>query len=222
MGQFSADAVGNLNSGYGDEVLNGTGVEISDSFTGTYSLDPTGTGRVDSQITFSRNGTGPELIFYLTGNGNPPLVFDAESKYDSLGVGMANPQAVAPFSFDGKYGLSFTEGVGPLENDATGQITVDGASNKLSGYIDTNFDFSGLPDTQITGSFVAVATPGPFNGSLANSLFPTPGTSPSTLAMNFYFIDSGHGYFMETDSLTSGELTVGSFVARSAVCPSCP
>jgi hypothetical protein len=222
VGQFSADALGNLNNGYNDEFLDGTGVEISDSFTGTYTLDSTGTGRVDSQITFSRHGTGPELIFYLTGNGNPPLVFDAESKYGSLGVGMANPQAAAPFSFNGKYGLSFTQGVGPLENDTTGQITVDGNSTTLSGYIDTNFDFSGLPDTQITGSFTPVTSTGLFNGSLDNSFFPSPGTSPSTLAMNFYFIDSGHGYFIETDSLTSGELTFGYFETRTAVCPSCP
>ncbi len=222
VGVFSADTSGNLNNGYIDELLDGIGVQISDSFTGTYTLDSTGTGRVDSQISFSGNVLGPELIFYLTGNGNPPLVLDAEATHGSLGVGLANPQAAPPFSFNGKYGLSFTQGVGPLENDATGPISVNGASNTLSGVVDTNLSFSPLPNTPITGTFGTVTGTGRFTGALANSFFPTPGTNPSTLSMAFYLIDSGHGYFIETDSLTSGELSFGYFATRTAACPTCP
>ena len=70
VGQFTADTSGNL-TGHNDEELNGLSVEISDSFSGTYVLDPTGTGRVDSSVSFNTNGPGPEFIFYLTGGGNP-------------------------------------------------------------------------------------------------------------------------------------------------------
>ena len=221
-GQFSADASGNLNNGYSDEFLEGQGVEISDSFSGTYSVDSTGTGRVDSQISFRTNGIGPELIFYLTGNGNPPLLLDAESTHGSLGVGLSNPQAAPPFALSGKYGLSFTQGISSLENDATGQISVDGTSDTLSGAIDTNLSFSAQPNTPLTGTFVTPTSTGRFTGALTNSFFPTVGSSPSTLSMAFYLIDSGHGYFIETDSLTSGELSFGYFAPRSAVCPTCP
>jgi hypothetical protein len=221
VGEFTADASGNLNSGYNDEVLGGFGDYISDSFSGTYTLDSSGTGRVDSSITYTSNGAGPELIFYLTGNGNPPLVLDAESTFGSLGVGLANPQAAAPFSFNGRYGISFTQGVQSLENDATGSIDASATSNTLSGFIDTDLAFSALPDTQLTGTLVPSATPGRFPGSLNNTFFPSPGSSPSTLAVAFYLIDSGHGYFIETDSLTSGELTFGYFAPRTAVCSGC-
>ena len=56
--------------------------DVSDGFNGTYTVDPAGSGRVDTNasITFTnpKNGTGPELVFYLTGNGNPLLVLDAD------------------------------------------------------------------------------------------------------------------------------------------------
>ena len=130
-------ASGNLNNGYNDEFLCGLMVEISDSFTGTYMLDPSGNGRVDSSITFDSNGPGPELIFYLTGNGNPPLMLDADSNLGSVGVGLATPQGVPPFSFNGKYGLFFTQGSSGVENDATGQSSVNGTANTLSGIADS-------------------------------------------------------------------------------------
>ena len=221
VGEFSADASGNLNSGYNDELLSGTGIFVSDSFTGTYTLDPAGTGRVDSQISFRSHGAGPELIFYLTGNGNPPLILDAESRYGSLGVGTANPQAAAP-SFAGRYGFSFTQGINSLENDASGQMTADATSGTLSGYVDTDYSFSALTDTQITGTFTSTANTGRFTGGLTNTFFPSPGTTPSTLAVDYFLIDSGHGYFIETDSLTSGELTFGYFATRNQACATCP
>jgi len=222
LGEFTADASGNLTSGYNDELLEGFGQYISDSFNGTYVLDATGTGRVDSSITYSKNGAGPEFIFYLTGNGNPPLVLEAESTFGSLGVGVANPQSAPPFSFNGMYGMSFTQGVSSLENDATGQITASGSSGTFSGFIDTELDFSAQPDTQLAGTFSAFLSAGRATGTISNTFFPSPGSSPSTLAVAFYLIDSGHGYFIETDSLTSGELTFGYFSSRTAVCPGCP
>jgi hypothetical protein len=223
VGEFTADTSGNLNSGYADEALNGLLQYVSDSFTGTYSLDITGTGRVDSSIRFN-SGPGPELIFYLTGNGNPPLVLDAESNFGSLGVGLANPQSAAPFSFNGNYGLYFTQSSGSLENDGSGQITVDGTSNTLAGVIDTTLGlvgFSAQPDTTITGAFATVPSSGRFTGAFTNTFFPTPGTTANTIAVAFYLVDSDHGYFIETDSLTSDELSFGYFATRSSVCPSC-
>ena len=223
VGEFTADTTGNLNNGYADEVLNGVQQYLSNSFTGTYSLDTTGTGRVDSSTRFS-NGAGPELIFYLTGNGNPPLVLDAESTFGSLGIGLANPQSAAPFSFNGNYGLYFTQSSGPLENDGTGQITVNGTSNTLSGVIDVTLGlvgFSAQPDTPLTGTFTAIPSSGRFTGTLTNTFFPTPGTTDNTIAVAFYLVDSDHGYFIETDSLTSDELSFGYFATRNSACPSC-
>jgi hypothetical protein len=222
VGRFTADASGNLKSGYNDEILNGLGDEISDSFAGTYTLDASGTGRVDSSFNFSISGPGPELIFYLTGNGNPPLVLDADNAIGSVGIGVVYPQAAAPFAFNGKYGMEFTQSSGESENDATGQITVTGSSRNLSGVVDTNLNFSSQPNTPLTGTFAAIPGSGRFSGGLTNTFFPSPGSVPNTIAIAFYLIDSGHGFFIETDSLTSGELSFGYFSTRTGVCPTCP
>jgi hypothetical protein len=222
VGRFTADNSGHLKNGYDDELLNGLGVEISDSFAGTYTLDSTGTGRVDSSFNFSVSGPGPEFIFYLTGNGNPPLVLDADDAIGSLGIGLAHPQAAAPFSFNGKYGLRFTESNGQSEDDATGQITVNGSSDTLTGIVDTNLDFSPQPNTPLNGTFISIPSSGRFSGGLTNTFFPSPGSVPNTIAVAFYLIDSSHGFFIETDSLTSGELSFGYFTTRTPVCPTCP
>ena len=220
VGQFTADTSGNL-TGYNDEELNGLSVEISDSFSGTYVLDPTGTGRVDSSVSFNTNGPGPEFISYLTGGGNPALMLDSDLNIGSIGAGLAYAQAAAPFSFDGSYGLDFTQSTSGLENDGTGQITVNGSASTLSGVVDTNLSFSPQPDTALTGSYSTIAPTGRATGTLTNTFFPTPGTAPSTLAVAFYLIDSSHGFFIETDSLSSGELSFGSFTTRTPVCPNC-
>jgi hypothetical protein len=222
VGRFSADASGHLKNGYNDEILNGLGDEISDSFAGTYTLDSGGTGRVDTSFNFSVSGPGPEFIFYLTGNGNPPLVLDADNAIGSVGIGVVYPQAGAPFAFNGKYGMEFTQSNGESENDATGQITVNGSSRNLSGVVDTNLDFSPQPNTPLTGTFAGIPRSGRFSGELTNTFFPSPGSVPNTSAVAFYLIDSGHGFFIETDSLASGELSFGYFFTRNLVCPTCP
>jgi len=222
VGRFTADSSGNLTNGYNDEVLNGFGVEISDSFSGTYTLDSTGSGRVDSSFNFSISGPGPEFIFYLTGNGNPPLVLDADDAIGSVGIGLAHPQAAPPLSFNGKYGLRLTQSNGQSENDATGQITANGTSDTLQGFLDTDLGFSPQPNTKLTGTFGAVPSSGRFIGSLDNTFFPSPGSVPNTIAVAFYLIDIGHGFFIETDSLTSGELSFGYFSTRTPVCATCP
>ncbi|MGA2019044.1 MAG: hypothetical protein ABSH02_00530 [Candidatus Sulfotelmatobacter sp.] len=222
VGEFTADGSGNLNNGYDDELLDGLAIEISDSFTGTYTVDPTGTGRVDSSINFSSNGPGPEFIFYLTGTATAPLVLDADANFGALGVGLANPQVAPPLSFNGKYGLYFTQGSGSLENDGTGQVSVNATSNTFSGVIDTDFSFSPEPNTPITGSFITISSTGRSTGALTNTFFPTPASVPNTIAVAFYVVDPSHVFFLETDSLLSGELSFGYFAARTPVCPSCP
>jgi hypothetical protein len=146
-------------------------------------------------------------------------VLDADVNIGSLGVGLAYPQAASPFSFTGKYGLSVTQNSGGIEIDGTGQITV--SSNTLSGVIDTNLGFSPQPNTPLTGTFGTVPNSGHVSGTLTNTFFPTPGNTANTLPVAFYLIDSNHGFFIETDSQFSGELSFGYFAARTPVCQAC-
>jgi hypothetical protein len=226
VGQFTADGSGNLN-GFNDEVLSAVAVSISDLFTGTYALDTNGTGRVDSTINFSSNGTGPELIFYLTGNGNPPLVLDADANSSSLGigsigVGLAHPQAAPPFSLSGDYGFEFTQSNSATQNTATGQVTANPTSDTLTGFVDMNLQFSGNPNTKLSGGFGTIPNSGRFTGTLTNTFFPTPTTPANTISVAFYPVDPSLILFIETDFALSAQSTVGYFTTRTPVCPQCP
>lgn len=231
LGQFTADAGGNLSNGYNDAVLagisalNGTTFAVSDSFTGTYTLDLVhGTGRVDSTITYTSNGLGPTLIFYLTGNGNPPLLLDADSTSlgtgISVGTGITYAQATPPFSLNGPFAMSFVQSTGSsVENDATGQVSATGNFNNLSGVIDINLSTTPTPATQLSGTFVA-PTIGRFTGTLTNSFFTSPNTA---MLVAYYPVDDSNILFIETDFSVSKEATLGYFAARTPLCslPAC-
>jgi hypothetical protein len=234
---FQADGAGHLASGFTDTLLaansiqppNFFGAQISSQFGGTYSVNATGTGR--TRVFFNRFVPRPVPVFqpeffsYLTGNGNPPLVLDVGDtahNYPNVGIGIAYPQAAAPFSFNGKYGVNFTQSNFGIESDVPGQMTVDGTAQTLSGVVDTNQNSSSLPDTPLSGSFGTISNDGRFTGQLTNTFFPTPGNAPNTIAVDFYLIDSAHGFFVETDSLTSFVFSLGYFAARAPVCQGCP
>jgi hypothetical protein len=231
-GQFTADSSGNLTNGYDDEIMTFTPVVISDSFIGTYTLDSSGTGRVDTgpSINFTVNGPGPELIFYLTGNGNPPLILDADDNDNSLGVGstgtgFAHPQAVPPYTFNGRYGLEFGENNGsPDITTATGQATVNGTAATLAGVIDTNvdifFSFAPTTNTPLTGFFGTIPSTGRFTGTLTNTFFPP--ASADTISVAFYPVDPNLVFFIETDYAVTFQSTFGYFSTRTPVCTGCP
>lgn len=230
-GQFSADNAGNVNSGYSDESLTVFEIVISDSLSGTYTLDPSGDGRVDSNITFSTSGAGPELIFYLTGSGNSPLILDAEDNgnslaFGSIGTGAAHPQTAPPFSFNGKYGIESIESSSAFFDTDTGQITANSDAQTpcktvICGFVDTTFDFSADPDTQITGTFGSIPNTGRFTGTLTNSLFNTQANGTNTIPVAFYPVGPNLLFFIETDLLLSGESTFGYFTSRIPVCGTC-
>jgi hypothetical protein len=241
FGQFFADANGNLNNGYNDEILSGFSVitgnplAISDSFTATYTLDALGAGglsigRVDtgSSYTFgtATNGPGPELIFYLTGNGNPPLILDEDDNPNSLaigsiGIGFAHPQAAPPYSFNGDYGVKFGQSSFTTENTATGAVIVKASAGTLNGTIDENqFEneaFFPQPGQSFTGTFGAIPNTGRFTGTLNDPLQLT-----GPFATAFYPVSSSQILFIETDIATSGISSFGYFETRTPACPICP
>ncbi len=231
VGVFTADGLGNLTGGFNDKFLAAVGSEISDSFKGRYSVDSKGTGRVNSHINFPHRSTEPgaELIFYLTGNGNPPLVLDADGDVNffgpvAVGTGVAYPQASPPFSFSGKYGFSFAQNQSGSESDATAVMNVDGTAQTLSGIVDTNFFFSPALNTPLTGTFQTSQT-GPLNrftGTLFNQFFPANMDNNSDIAVAYYIIDPNHGFFAETDPINTNAVTFGYFATRTPVCPTCP
>jgi hypothetical protein len=235
VGLLSVDSNGNLSSVFDDEYLITVPLGFTDSFTGTYTLFPSGTGRVDtnSSVTFAVEGQGPELIFYLTGNGNPPLILDADDNpnslgYFSTGTGFAYSQAVAPYSFSGRYGFEWVQSNGAVPNTYTGQATATESSETFSGVADANMAFIPSPATPgagiVNGTFGSIPSTGRFSGTLSGNAFGNAFTAlpNSAASVAFYPVDDNLIFVIETDLSTSDESTFGYFSARTPVCNGCP
>ena len=233
VGELTVDSSGNLSSAYDDEYLSVVLLGFTDSFTGSYTLYPSGTGRVDSNstITFAVEGQGPELIFYLTGNGNPPLILDADYNQNSLGdgatgIGFAHPQAAAPYSFNGRYGLEWVQSIGEVPASTfTGQITATQSAEVFSGAADSAIGFTAFATgTPVNGTFGTIPSTGRFTGtSTATGVGGGFANLPSyTAAVAFYPVDADHLFLIETDLSTTGVSTFGYFSTRTPVCSTCP
>lgn len=219
---LTADGSGGVANGFTDTVLQqsgaqgGAGVQITAQFTGSYSVDKKGTGRVQSTfnhfLPHQKPTYQPKFFFYLTGNGNPPLVLDGgDLNYPSLGAGVAYPQSAAPLTFGGKYGFDITQQNGS-ETDGTGQMTADPTANTLAGIVDLNSAFSGSFDNPFNDTFQPPDSNGRFSGSLFNS----------AITVEYYIIDPTHGFFVETDLSNTAQVSFGQYVTRTPVCQSCP
>ena len=153
---------------------------------------------------------------YLTGNGNPPLVLgggDPTLDYPFLGAGIAYPQSTASLTFAGDYGFSITQQNG-TETDGNGQFTADSSAHSLSGIVDINSALNPTLGTTFIDSFTAPGANGRFSGTLFNS----------AITVEYYMIDSSHGFFVETDLVTlpSNQVSFGYYAARTPVCAGCP
>jgi hypothetical protein len=234
VGLFTTDGSGDFIDGFTDTLLqqNGAqgtaGSQIRAAFSGTYNVIPGGVGRVraafDHFLPHPEPSFAPVFFFYLTGDGNPILFLDASDtsfNYPSLGAGIAYPQSAAPFTFGGKYGLSFTQQNG-TENDGTGQITAIQSAGTLSGIADNNAAFTTTFDSPINGTFEQP----PSNGLSVGTLSGAPPFDFSPFATDYYVIGPSQGFFVETDLVNpnapSGVVSFGYYAARTPVCAGCP
>jgi hypothetical protein len=229
VGVFTADGAGNLTNGFTDTFLllgpQASGTQISGSFGGKYFTDAHGTGRIRSTFTgfVPPPIPVPSLVFfmYLTGNGNPPLIMAGPSvNYPYLGAGIAYPQSTAGATFTGPYGFTITQ-QNFAESDGIGQMVADPATNALSGIVDFNSSFNPTAGNLFSGTFANPGANGRFAGTLTGDIldfFP--------FAVDFFSIDPGHGFFVETDLLDpnnpSGVVSFGYYAARTPVCDGCP
>ena len=240
-GLFTVDGAGAVANGFTDTFLQSnanqgtSGAQIRASFSGTYSVDKKGTGRVLTTFNhFLPRPTPPyqaRFFFYLTGNGNPPLVLDGGDtlgNYPSLGAGIAYPQAASPLTFGGNYGFSFTQQNGG-ENDGTAVMTADPTAGLLSGTADSTLINAGDTnplDHGFIGNLTPPASDGRFAGSISNSTGTPFFSANPTIPLDFYIIDQDHGFFVETDlvdpNTPSAQVSFGYYIRRQPVCNGCP
>ena len=236
VGVFSADGSGGIANGFTDTFLQSNGAQgtggsqISAAFGGAYTIDSKGTGRVRASfnhfVPAPQPGFAPVFFFYLTGNGNPPLILDAgdfgaAQAYPSLGTGLAYAQSSGPLTFGGSYGFSLVQQNGGTENDATASMTAQSDAGTLSGMLDSNSGFNPTFNNPVSGAFVAPSSNGRFAGTLDSPAFDaTPFTA------EYYIIDPGHGFFVETDLVnptsSTGVVSFGYYSVRTPLCATCP
>ena len=229
-----------------------SGAQISGAFGGSYSVDVT--GRVLLSLTvpsppLEQRAYTPQIILYLTDSQNPAraLVLDGEYRsgqvdfYPALGTGIAYPQSTAAPAFNsGDYGISFTQNNLSGENDGTGQMNANPTANPTapagaaSGLADSTAGGSAGP-YPFSGNFAAPQTSGPFAGNFVDATalqdfgvpFAVGNNSNNGLAVDYYFIDPQHGFYIETDLLNSvptttpptpsGQVSFGYYAARCPV-----
>jgi len=226
VGVLTADGAGNLSSGFTDTFFqqnynqppNYLGAQISSSFGGTYTMDKAGVGRVRVALKGFTPPVHPSItqsyIFYLTGNGNPPLILaagDTTFNYPSVGAGIAYSRA-SQLGFSGDYGFNTFQENG-LENNGTGQFTANSAAGTLAGVADMNLGFTAA----FTNAFNDTFQPPDVNGRIVGTLF------NSSIAVVYYPIDAAHGFFVETDLVSPGtdQVSFGCYAARTPVCEGC-
>jgi hypothetical protein len=206
-GLFTADGAGHLINGFTDETT-AFGSPIGDTLVGTYKVDGSGTGRVTATTTFGSSGAGPTLIFYLTGNGEAPLVLNSDVL--TLGAGRVYTQS-SGLTLNGPYGLDFSQFDPNLfaYTDGTAQITAQATTGTLAGTADLNVGFTPSPQIALTGTFNSPSS-SRFTGTLTQQ-------SVSN-AVAFYGVDSAHGLFIQIDGL---QVALGYFASRELICPTC-
>lgn len=225
-GQLVADGMGNA-VGLLDEYGFSATRNFSGTLNGTYTIDSSGIGRVDAKTLLagpnSVSSNGPELIFYLTGSSNSPLVLAFDTTALAVGAGMAYPQAAPPYQFSGDYGFNAFNLPKPKPSagsvvDMTGQFSVTGDQTTTNLNLTGILDNSATLGDSFTGSFSVPSASGRSSGSLlALSL-----TGPNPAAASLYMIDNQRGFLVETESGSLGPVFLGYFAARTPVCPSCP
>jgi len=217
-GFVTADGQGNLTNGSTDFFLLGAFAEFREQHIGTYTVDANGIGRF--RLAFNhfaptpQTSFQPRLRFFLTSPGGPALVLHAggeELFTPAIATGIAYPQGSAPLSFSGPYATSFTQQNGS-ENDGTGQMTAQPASTSpsLSGAVNDSANGVGN-STPLADTFALPDSNGHFTGTFLGS------------NAAYYLVDSGHGFFVETDLVNPGsaQVAAGYFEARTPVCDGC-
>jgi len=202
-GVFTAGAGGALTGTLSWNDLSVKSAQIPISFTGTYSVDPTG------RVTLSKLTDGStftyQLQLYLTGSGEG-LVLSSDTADVIAGRGLQQQSgAFTAAAFSGTYGFDAAQEstsfgtLGPAT--ALGPITLNAGSgtDTLTGFVDFG---NGTADVAVSGS-VTAAPNGAFTGTVSG-LNLAAYTSSDNFA--FYLIDSTRAVVIETDNT---QLTLG-------------
>jgi hypothetical protein len=230
---LNPDGSGKL-TGLTDTFFPGFGaIFTANALTGKYLVDSTLIGRAHLTPIFSGPSPKPTptVLFYLTGNGTPPLVLWSEGEDPNsllaIGAGIAYPQAAnaSTLSFGNpeRYGLKFTQNSGGAEVDGSGEMTstITGVTGTLSGTVDdtVNTLFSGGTPFPLLDTF---ALPADTFGRIGGTFLNLSGSSGPLV--DYFLVNDNQGVLVETDFSSSSAVALGYFAQACDVtgATSCP
>ena len=201
-GVITANTGGTLTGTLNWNDLSRQGTQAPLTFTGTYTVDPT--GRVTLTSLTDGSTFNYSLHLYLTGNGNGLLL--SSDTADSF-AGQAFQRQAGSFSaasLSGSYGLNAGQadpgsefGTSPVVG--TVSATAENETGTLSGFADSG---NGAADFALSGSFTPNVD-GIFTGTLSG----LDAASRTTVnSMTFYLVDNTRAVAIETDN---SQLTLG-------------
>jgi hypothetical protein len=190
----------------------------NNTLSGTYVADAGHLGRLSLSPKFTGASPAPKvvLLFYLTGNGTPPLVLwseGADLNYPAVGTGIAYPQAANAGTLS--FGNPESYGFNLIQNnfgefDGSGQMltTANGGTGTITGTIEdfNSNDFNGGGSTSLNDTF---ALPADQFGRISGTFRNVSGTDGPFF--KYYMVDDNHGFLTETDLINSGQVSLGFF-----------
>ena len=175
------------------------------SFTGSWTVDPT--GRVTLLNLTDGSTFNYSMHLYLTGNGNALLLSSGGTQTFTGQAFQRQPGSFSATSFNGTYALNAS--MANISSNtgsgiALGSVTAvaGNGTDTVSGFADAG---SGGADFAISGNLTAAAN-GVFTGNLTG-MDPASRTAPGSFTL--YLVDSTQGIAIETDNT---QLTLGHLV----------
>jgi hypothetical protein len=198
-GVFTAHADGTVAGTLNWNDLTGKTAQSPLSFTGAYTVDPTG------RVTLSQLTDGTTfhyaMHFYLAAAGNALLLSNDGADVFNGRAFQQQTGALTAASFSGRYGVNATQfttitassGLGPSPVIGSMTAVASGGSDSVSGYAARG---NGGTDFAVTGSFNPGAN-GIFAGTLAGF---NPASRATAGSFTLYLADGTQGVMIETDS----------------------
>jgi hypothetical protein len=206
-GVFTADGKGHITAGFDDA--------FGSAFTGTYSIDPNGTGTIS--VTLSQGSNANQTLNWALAmsGANPGTMYLIEGDIGFNSSGSAYQQTVAAFNAvptgtfvfrthiltTGSSLQGSAASVGVMSVNSTGTITALNEDVLLGNF---------APQQRTLGSGVFTAPDSTGTGTLTIT-----DSQGLTSAYNYYVIDANDYLFFETDT-TNGGLGLGRMEAQSA------
>jgi hypothetical protein len=198
-GVFTAHADGTIAGTLNWNDLTGKTAQSPLSFTGAYTVDPTG------RVTLSQLTDGATFHYamhvYLAASGNALLLSnDGADAFEGQAF-QQQAGALTAAAFSGRYGFNATQfttviassGLGPAPVIGLMTAAAGGGSDSVSGFADNG---NGGADFAVAGSFNAGAN-GIFVGTLAGF---NPASRATPGSFTLYLVDGTQGVMLETDS----------------------